>query len=129
MQYIFIRELKVQTVIGVHADERQVPQTLTFDLEVGIRDKRAFASDDLTETIDYALVVALIKRELQAPQFLLLERLAQHLCDQIEQAFAASWIRLSIAKGDILAGARQVGVVLEHGAAFSTTDFKGTAHT
>jgi 7,8-dihydroneopterin aldolase/epimerase/oxygenase len=115
MQYIFIRELKIETVIGVHEAERRAPQVLTFDLEIGIPEKQAFLSDNLSETIDYAAVVALIKRELTSPRFLLLERLAQHLCERIEGEFESSWIRLSVAKGDILAGAKQVGVVLEHG--------------
>ncbi len=115
MQYIFIRELKIETVIGVHETERLTPQMLIFDLEIGIPEKQAFVSDKLSETIDYAAVVALIKRELISPRFLLLERLAQHLCEQIEREFESSWIRLSVAKGDILAGAKQVGIVLERG--------------
>lgn len=116
MQYIFIRELKVDTVIGVYEEERRAPQTLSFDLEVGIPHKRAFSSDHLGDTIDYAHVAALIKRELLSHKFILLERLAQHLCEQIEKEFESSWIRMSIAKGEIVAGAKQVGVVLEHGA-------------
>ena len=115
MQYIFIRELKIETLIGVYEDERRVPQTLTFDLEIGIPNRRAFASDNLVETIDYANVVTLIRRELLSCRFVLLERLAQHLCHQIEKEFDAAWIRISVAKGDILAGVKEVGVVLEHG--------------
>ena len=115
MQYIFIRELKAEALVGVHEGERRAPQMLTFDLEIGVPDKRAFHSDNLAETIDYANVVAMIKRELSASRYYLLERLAQHLCHRIEQEFGSSWIRITIAKGDILAGVKQVGVVLEHG--------------
>ncbi len=114
MQYIFIRELKVEALVGVHEGERRLPQMLTFDLELGIPDKRAFHSDNLLETIDYANVVGLIKQELSTSRFYLLERLAQHLCHRIEEQFGSPWIRISIAKGGILAGVKQVGVVLEH---------------
>lgn len=83
MQYIFIRELNVQTVIGVSERERRRPQTLTFDVEVGIATREAFVSDRIQETIDYARVAELIKAELQVHSFILLERLAGHLCERI----------------------------------------------
>lgn len=116
MQYIFIRELKVETVIGVHEDERVRSQMLTFDVEVGIPHRRAFTSDCLADTVDYAKVAALIRRELASHPFTLLERLAQHLSDCIGREFETTWIRLSVAKTAIVSGASQVGVVIESGA-------------
>jgi 7,8-dihydroneopterin aldolase/epimerase/oxygenase len=116
MQYIYIRDLHIDTLIGVYAEERTHKQRLILDIEVGIPHKHAFVSDRLGDTIDYVDVVALIKREAQAQQFLLLERLAQHLVELIEKEFEASWVKLRINKGGVVPGAGEVGVVLEHGA-------------
>lgn len=115
MQYIFVRDLAVETRIGVHEHERRSSQTLLFDIEVGIPGRAAFLSDRLADTVDYAQVAALVQRELRDHPFTLLERLAQHLCDRLQAEFKVSWIRMSIAKNTVVAGARQVGVVLELG--------------
>lgn len=115
MQYIFVRDLAVETIIGVHEKERRSSQTLSFDIEIGIPGRMAFVSDRLSDTIDYAQVAALVQRELEDHPFTLLERLAQHLCDRIQAEFKVDWIRMSIAKNTVVAGARQVGVVLEVG--------------
>ncbi len=116
MQYIYIKDLHIDTLIGVYAEERTHKQRLLLELEVGIPHKHAFVSDRLGDTIDYVDVVALIKREAASQHFQLLERLAQHLVDLIEREFEASWVRLRINKGGVVPGAGEVGVVLEHGA-------------
>jgi 7,8-dihydroneopterin aldolase/epimerase/oxygenase len=115
LPYIFIRDLKIDTIVGLNDNERHTAQTLSFDIELGLPNRRAFSSDQLSDTIDYSRVAALVKRELGAHQCLLLERLAQHLCDRIQAEFGPSWIRMSVAKSGIVPGASQVGVVLEHG--------------
>lgn len=121
MQYIFIQDLRVETVIGVYEQERLAPQVLRFDVEAGIPDRRAFTTDELGDTVDYAELAGLIKRELQSHSHVLLERLAGHLCQQIEREFDVSWLRMRIAKCGIVPGAAEVGVVLERGAAATPT--------
>lgn len=115
MQYIFVEGLRVESTIGVYPEERDGPQELVVDLEAGIPDRRAFASDRISETIDYGAVAALIRREALAQSFLLLERLAHHLCVEIERAFGAPWIRIRITKPGIVPGAAGVGVALQWG--------------
>lgn len=115
MQFIFVNGLRVESTIGVYPEERSGAQTLLVDVEAGIRDQRAFASDRLADTIDYAAVAAMIRREALDRSFLLLERLAQHLCDRIQRDFGASWVRIRITKPEIVPAAEGVGVVLEVG--------------
>ncbi|MGB8855487.1 MAG: dihydroneopterin aldolase [Burkholderiales bacterium] len=110
---VFIRELKLPTIIGVYDYERLAPQTLQFELEIGMRDTAACFSDDISDTADYALVVARIREELVIRQFFLLERLGQHLGRMIINEFHAPWVKISIAKTGIVPDAKQVGVNLE----------------
>lgn len=116
MQYIFIRDLRVDTIIGVYEHEREAAQTLRLDIEVGIPDRRAFVSDRLGDTVDYAAVAALIQREMLEHRHVLLERLAGHLCERIEHEYDVPWIRMRIAKSGIVPGAAEVGIVVERGA-------------
>lgn len=115
MQSIFIDHLEAETIIGVYPNERLAPQALVLDIEIGLPNARGFTTDQLADTVDYAAVVALVRRELQTHSFHLLERLAHHLCEQIERQTDATQIRMRIAKPGILPGTRAVGVILERG--------------
>ncbi len=56
MDIIFIRELRIQTIIGVHPWERQTRRTLLLDLELGADVRPAAATDRLDDTLDYQAV-------------------------------------------------------------------------
>ena len=62
MNTIFVQDLRVTTRIGIYAWERELPQTLQIDLELGLASDKAFASDDFNDALDYAAVVARINR-------------------------------------------------------------------
>lgn len=113
MQHIFIENLEIDCVVGVFAHERVQRQTLRFDIEVGMQNLGGFQSDRLDETVDYAQVAQLVRDELSATSFKLLERLADHLADCIAERFDVNRVRLRIAKGAIVPGASRVGVVLD----------------
>lgn len=107
---IFIRELKLDTHIGAYEDERQVPQTLEFNLEIGTSRSRACVTDQLLDTIDYAEVVTEIRALLALQRFHLLEALAENVAHMVLMEFGALWVSLSIAKTGIVRGAKFVGV-------------------
>ncbi|MGH8454561.1 MAG: dihydroneopterin aldolase, partial [Nevskiales bacterium] len=53
MDFICLRELKLDTVIGTQVWERRVRQTVSLDLEIGVDARPAAASDRLADTLDY----------------------------------------------------------------------------
>jgi len=61
MDHIFIRDFRLQTLIGFHRRERVVPQTIRLDLEIGIANAAVFASDRVADCIDYDKVTARIR--------------------------------------------------------------------
>ena len=109
---IYIRQLAVDTVIGMRPWEREVRQTLILDLELGI-DVTAGASDTLTETLDYSEVARLVTEFVEQSEFQLLERLAQALAGFLGQRFSPPWMRISIAKPGAVANAKEAGIVIE----------------
>ena len=66
MDIIFLRELKVETLIGVYEWEKQVPQTLQIDLDIALPDSRACETDDIADALNYADIVRRIQAELPA---------------------------------------------------------------
>ena len=72
--------LDVDCIIGERPDERERPQRLTLDVRLEIGDAAA-ASDELSDTVDYAELAVRIRAALVAAKCRLIERAAQVACD------------------------------------------------
>ena len=56
MDIVFIRDLRVDTIVGVYDWERQIKQTLLFDIDMATDIHRAATTDDLQFAINYHAV-------------------------------------------------------------------------
>ena len=113
MDIIFIDDLRVQTLIGIYPREKAVPQTIEISLRIGSSTASAGASDDIRDTIDYAVVAERLRADLGAQHFNLLEKLAEHVATVLLDDFGAQWVQVSVAKLGMMRGVRRVGVVIE----------------
>lgn len=113
MDIIFLRELKVKTLIGIYPWERHAPQLLQFDLEIALPDSRACHTDNFEDALDYARVVQRIEDTLAQQHFSLLEALAEHVACLVLVEFNAPWIKVSVAKLNAIRGVKEVGVCIE----------------
>lgn len=115
MDVIFIKEFKLDTLVGIHEWERRVPQTIQLDLEIALPSGRAAASNQVADTIDYGKVISRIRETLKAEHFPLLEAMAEKLASLVLSEFGAPWVKVSIAKLSLYSGVKQVGVSIERG--------------
>ena len=115
MDIIFIDELRLSTLIGIYPRERVVPQTVEMSLQIGTSTASAGVSDDIVDTIDYAVVVERLRSELASQHFNLLEKLAEYVAGLLMEQFGARWVRVSIAKLGMMRGVKRVGVIIERG--------------
>ena len=115
MDIIFLRELKVVTLIGIYEWEKRVPQTLQLDLEIALPNSRACQSDDIKDALDYAQVAQHIQTVLSDGHFSLLEKLAEHIAQIILKDFNAPWVKVSVAKLQAIRNSKQVGICIERG--------------
>ncbi len=115
MDTIFISELRLDILIGIYEWERRVPQTVQFDLEIGVPPKRAPRSDRIDDTIDYAAVAARIEASLRTNPFGLLERVAEHVAELVVHEFGAPWVKVSVTKLAPLKNIKRLGVTIERG--------------
>ena len=113
MDIIFIEELRAETWIGIYPREKAMPQTVEISLRIGVSTASAGASDDIRDTVDYAVVVERLRADLAASHFNLLEKLAEHIATFLLESFAANWVRVSVAKLGMMPGVKRVGVVIE----------------
>ncbi|MGE5470398.1 MAG: dihydroneopterin aldolase [Bacteroidota bacterium] len=113
MDIIFIEELRAETWIGIYPREKAMPQTVEISLQIGVPTVSAGASDDIRDTVDYAVVVERLRADLSASHFNLLEALAEHVASYLLKNFASHWVRVSIAKLGMMPGVKRVGVTIE----------------
>lgn len=116
MDIIFVRDLKIDTVIGVYEWERDIRQQLSFDLEMAADIGPAAAGDDITKALDYSAVAARLSEFVGTSSFKLLETLAEQCAQIVLQEFNVPWLRLRVMKPGAVSAARDVGVLIERGA-------------
>ena len=113
MDHIYVRDLRVEALIGFHKRERFAPQTLSFDLEIGIADDVVFSSDRVADCIDYDKVASRVKELARERHYNLVETLADRVARTILAEFPAAWVRVAVAKLGVLRDAAMVGVRIE----------------
>ncbi|MET0357139.1 MAG: dihydroneopterin aldolase [Cellvibrio sp.] len=115
MDIVFIRELRVDTIIGIYDWERQVKQTLVFDMEMATDIRKAAATDDIEFAVNYHAVAQRIIAYVESHHALLVETLAEDVAALIRKEFNVPWLRLSLTKPNAVLGARAVGIIIERG--------------
>ena len=117
MDIVFLRGLRIDTVIGIYAWERRTRQTLIFDLEMSADIAAAAASDDIGDTLNYKAVAKRLIDFIGNSEFKLIETLAERTAELLLAEFSINWLRLRVNKQGAVRGARDVGIVIERGAA------------
>ncbi len=115
MDIVYIRDLKIDTIIGVNDWEREVRQTVSLDLEMATDIQVAAETDDVADTIDYKAVAKRLIAFVGGTEFLLVETMAERVSDIIREEFGVTWLRLRVGKLGAVTGAADVGVVIERG--------------
>lgn len=115
MDTVFIRELRIDTLIGIHDYERQGRQPIVLDIDMTWDNRPAAQGDDIALTLDYQKVSERLIDYVGNSEFLLVETLAERCAELLQQEFGVSWLRLSLSKPDAIAAAAAVGVEIERG--------------
>ena len=121
MDIIFLRELKLDAMVGIYRRERVTRQSIEVDLDIALPTPAVFASGKVSDTIDYAVVVQRIREELAERRFGLVENLAEFVAKLVLDEFHAPWVRVSVAKLGIIKGVKLVGVTIERARAAGNT--------
>ena len=113
MDKIFLRELRVETIIGFWDWERRIKQTVTIDLEIGTDARVAASSDAIAGTLNYEQLAKRLIEFVGESQFQMVEALATAIGQIVIREFAAPWVKVSVAKPGAIPAAREVGIVIE----------------
>ena len=111
--HIFLHGLKLNTKIGVPNWERSISQQLLLDIDIQLKGNETFKSNDISKTIDYALIESEIKDISSKHKHHLLEDFGEEIINSLKEKFQFEKIRLKISKQKILPDTDFVGIILE----------------
>lgn len=117
MDILFLRDFRLELIIGIYEWERKIPQPVRLDLEIGLPEHKAGETDDVVDTIDYGAVANRVKDSLiNRPQpIALVEAVAEHVAQIILNEFGAPWVKVSVTKFAIVRGVKELGITIERG--------------
>jgi dihydroneopterin aldolase len=115
MDIVFIRDLQIDTVIGIYDWERKVRQIISLDIDMAADIQKAARSDNIDDTLSYKTVAKRLIAFVEESEFELVEALAEKICAIILEEFNVPWVRLSLSKPGAVRGSKSVGVIIERG--------------
>jgi 7,8-dihydroneopterin aldolase/epimerase/oxygenase len=116
MDRIFLRELRIDAVIGIWEWERRIRQTVSLDLEMATDARRAARADAAEETLNYKDVAKRLIEFVGESKFQLVESLAEAVAGIIIREFNVPWVKVSVSKPAAIEGSKEVGIVIERSA-------------
>ncbi len=108
---ILIRDLRLQTVVGVHDWEREAPREVVVSLTLEADLSAAAGSDELADTVDYGDLCRTIATHVRDARFQLIEALAGSIARFVlETQPRVAAVSVTVDKPGAVADARSVAV-------------------
>ena len=110
MDKVFIKNLQVETIIGIFDWEREVRQVVSIDLEMEFDNKKAAKSDDIKDALDYKKIGKRAAGYVKKSKYKLVERIDEQIEKIVLKEFPVSSLILSVTKPGALRGSESVGI-------------------
>jgi len=95
---VSIRGLSVAAVIGAYDWERDIKQTLLFNVDMATDVSRTAASDELADAVNYAAAAEAVAEVVRDGRFQLIETAAERVAERLLADFGLSWLRVEVIK-------------------------------
>jgi len=109
---IYIKDLRIKTIIGIFDWERKVKQEVSIDIEFPFDCKKAAATDTIEDTIDYKAITKGVIKFVEDSSFQLQETLAESIASLVKNEYGVKSIKLRVSKPGALRGAKDVGLII-----------------
>ena len=112
-RHVFVRELELDAIVGVHEHEKSAPQKLIVTLDLTVRDTGPTVGDTLSDVVCYQRIVERTKEICLAGHVHLIETLAEHIAAAALEDIRVRAVRVRIEKPDAFKDCRSVGIEIE----------------
>ena len=110
MDRIFIENLEVYGILGIHPHEQAHPQLIRISVDAATEIQQAARADDIHKTLNYSTLSKQIIKFVEDHRFLTIEALIESLAQMILQMDHTYEVHLRIEKPNAVPRAECVGV-------------------
>lgn len=113
MDEIFIKDLLIQTVIGVYEWERKKPQDILINIRLFTDTRRAAQTDDLKDCVDYGDMTRRIQSISEKSARYTVESFAEDIANLCLSNPLVNNVIVRVEKPGVVKGTSSVGVQIE----------------
>ena len=120
VRHVFIRDLVLTCLIGVHKYEQKKPQRIRINLDLAVSEQLVISSDRLIDVVCYEDVADGIRSIVKTGHVNLVETLAEQVANRCLEDRRVRVARVRIEKLDVFEDAASAGVEIERFSSFDT---------
>jgi dihydroneopterin aldolase len=114
VRHVFVRDLELKTLVGVHEHEKIAPQRVIINVDLMVSEENPVDDTVFSTVVDYERVVRRIQTLLTAGGHVnLLETLAERIAASCMEDGRVMGARIRIEKPDVMAEVASVGIEIE----------------
>jgi dihydroneopterin aldolase len=113
IRHVFIRDLALTALIGVHKQERKQPQRIRINLDLAVLETVGELTDNLADVVCYEDVADGIRKLVADGHVSLVETLAERIAELCLADQRVRTARVRVEKLDVFADAASAGVEIE----------------
>ncbi len=113
MDKIFLTALTTECIVGIWDWERKVKQPIVIDLEMQVDVRKAAATDNIEQALDYKKISKRVLQFVEESQFQLVETLTERIAEIILREFSVPWVKVRVNKQGAIRNSRDVGILIE----------------
>ena len=115
MDRIFLSEMKIETTVGIWEWEKRIKQQVIIDIEMSADIKKAAATDQIEDTLNYKAVAKSVRKLVEESSFQLVETMAEKISELVIGEHNVSWVKVKVNKPGAIRGSKGVGIIVERG--------------
>ena len=113
LRRVFVRDLMIQSSIGIHDHELNRPQRVRINLDLAVREDEHDLNEDFAKVVCYEGITKKVRSVATDGHIKLVETLAQRIADICLQDHRVRTVRVRVEKLDALEDVGSVGVEIE----------------
>jgi dihydroneopterin aldolase len=113
IQHVFIRDLTLSGLIGVYKHEKEDPQPIRINVDLGVKENQNVNTDRLADVVSYEDIADGIRKLIASGHVNLVETLAQKIVDMCFNHQRVQVVRVRVEKLTVFEDAASAGVEIE----------------
>ncbi|PWH11801.1 MAG: dihydroneopterin aldolase [Anaerolineae bacterium] len=113
MDKIFIKDLRVNAILGIYPQERTTPQEVVVNVALYTDTRKAAQTDQIADCVDYEKTAHLLKTHIETAQRQTVEALANDLAQLCLSLSGVQGVYIRVEKTQAVGFTAAVGVEIE----------------